>query len=99
MGTVHVYLENGFEHDRVVVGVGAREVVEPDATTRHQIGLAAVIELAVPDGVASRLRVALPARGMLAETDVDPALTPHVRVSVGASALVVQSVPDPPRFA
>jgi hypothetical protein len=99
MGVIHVYLENGFEHDRVTVSAAGEERAEADVTTRYQVGLASVVELTVPDGPPSELRVAVPDRGLAAETTVDPRVTPHVRVNATHDSLVVQPEAVPPMFA
>lgn len=99
MATVTIYLEDGFDHDRVVVATGGREQVEPDATTRHQVGLAAVVEVDPPAGGPTTVRVALPERGLETEVEVDPAATPYVRVNVADGSLTVVPQPAPPMFA
>lgn len=99
MGNVHVHLEEGFDHDRVLLAAAGEDRTELDVTTRHQIGLAAVVELTVPDGAPCALRITLPERGVLAETTLDPAVTPHVRVSVRHGELVVQLAAQPPMLA
>jgi hypothetical protein len=97
MGEIHVYLENGFDHDRVTVSVGGEEHIEPDVSTRYQVGLASVVELAA-DGTAL-VRVAVPDRGLSAEAEVDPTATPFVRVSITDGSLQVQPQAAPPMFA
>lgn len=99
VATLTIYLEDGFEHDKVVVAAGGSERTEPDATTRHQVGLASVVELDPPPGRATTVRVALPDRGLAAETEVDPATTPYVRVAVADGRLTVRAQPAPPMFA
>jgi hypothetical protein len=99
MGSISVYLENGFENDRVTVSAAGQERDEANVTTRHQIGLASVVELTLPDGVPSALRVTMPDRGLTAETTVDPQVTPHVRVNAKDGSLVVLPDASPPMFA
>jgi hypothetical protein len=99
MGVLQVYLENGFEHDRVVVSGGGTELEEPDVTTRYQIGLASVVKLTVPDGLPVVVTIAIPDRGLTAETTVDAGATPHVRVNVTDGSLVTQPEAAPPMFA
>ena len=99
MGSISVYLENGFENDRVTVSAAGEERDEANVTTRYQIGLASVVELRLPDGVPSALRVTMPDRGLVAETTVDPKVTPHVRVNATDGSLLVQPEADPPMFA
>lgn len=99
MAGIRVYLEEGFEHDRVTLSAGGAELEELDLTTRTQIGLAALVELVVPDGVPSAVTIAVPGRGLMAETSVDPGVTPYLRVNVSNGSLVVQPQADPPMFA
>lgn len=99
MGTFHVYLEEGFDHDRVEVVTGAGERVEPDVTTRYQIGLAAVLELAAAGDGPCLLRVVVPGRGLIAESTFDPAAEPHVRVNIRGGSLFVEPAADAPMFA
>jgi hypothetical protein len=99
MAGIRVYLEEGFEHDRVTLSAGGAELEEFDVTTRHQIGLATSVELAVPDGMPLAVTIAVPERGLVAETMVDPGVTPHLRVNVTNGSLVVRPEADPPMFA
>lgn len=99
MATISVYLENGFENDMVTLSADGAEQSATNVTTRHQIGLASVIEVTLPEDRTSTLRVALPNRGLAAEMPVDPAVTPHVRVNVKDGLLQVQPEADPPMFA
>lgn len=99
MGNIQVYLENGFEHDRVTVSAGGTKHEKSDVTTRYQIGLASVVELAVPDGVPLAITIAVPDRGLTAETTVDPEVTPYLRVNLADGSLVVQPEAVPPMFA
>jgi hypothetical protein len=99
MGSISVYLENGFENDLVTLSAAGEERDEANVTTRYQIGLASVVELTLPDGVSSTLRVTVPNRGLAAEATVDPRVTPHVRVNAARNSLVVQPEADPPMFA
>lgn len=99
MGRIQVYLENGFEHDRVTVSAGGAKLEESDVTTRYQIGLASVVELTVRDGVPLEMTIAVPDRGLTAETTVDPEVTPYLRVNATDGSLVVQPEAVPPMFA
>jgi hypothetical protein len=99
MSEIHVYLENGFDHDRVTVSAGAEEHTQDDVSTRYQVGLASVVELAVQGASPGLVRVAVPARGLTAEAEVDPAATPHVRVNIADGTLDVRPQAAPPRFA
>ena len=99
MGEVQVYLENGFDHDRVTVAVGGSEHTEPDVSTRYQVGLGSVVTLEVSDVAPTVVRITVPGRGLTAEADVDPTATPHVRVSITSGSLDVQAQATPPMFA
>lgn len=99
MGDIHVYLEGGFDDDRVVVSVGGEEHERPTVRTQTQVGLADVVDLATPDGRSSVLRVALPDRDLAVDVTVDPAVTPHVRVDLADGELVVRPETELPRFA
>jgi len=99
MAAVHVYLEHGFEHDRVTVSAGSAEHTEADVTTRYQVGLARVVEVEVPTAGPSVVRVAVPERHLAAEAQVDPLATPHVRVSITGESLDVRPQAAPPMFA
>lgn len=98
MGGIVVYLENGFDHDRVTVSAGDVEHHEPEVTTRYQVGLASVVELEVTTPAPAVVRVALPDRGLAAEATLDPAATPHVRVDLSEGALAVRAEAAPPMF-
>ena len=97
MGQINVYLENGFDHDRVTVSAGNEEHTEPDVSTRYQVGLASVVEL---DASATTVvvRIEVPERGLTAEAEVDPTATPYVRVNITDGQLDVQPDAAQPRF-
>jgi hypothetical protein len=102
MGEIHVYLENGFDHDLVTISAGGQEHTESDVSTRYQVGLAALIELPVVELDAAGtavVRIALPERGLAAETRVDPAATPYVRVNMTNGQLDVHLDAAQPRLA
>lgn len=99
MATIEVFLESGFRHDRVDVRAAGGSHEEHDVTTRYQIGLAAVVELTVPDGEPSMVRVALADRGISAEVEVDPGRTPYVRVNAVEGALTIRPESAPPMYA
>jgi hypothetical protein len=99
MGSIQVFLENGFEHDRVAVSAGGAERQENDVTTRYQVGLATVVELTVPEGEPSVVQVTLPDRGLRAEAEVDPNVTPYVRVNAADGSLTIQPESFPPMYA
>jgi hypothetical protein len=64
--TLHVALQEGFTHDRVMVKVNGAEVANrPEVTTRNQIGFAESVEFEVPEGEAT-VEVEVPARRLTA---------------------------------
>ena len=97
LGEIQVYLENGFDHDRVTVSAGNEEHTEPDVSTRYQVGLASVVELDAPAATVI-VRIEVPERGLTAEAEVDPTATPYVRVNIADGALDVQPEASMPRF-
>jgi hypothetical protein len=102
MADLHVYLENGFEHDLVTISVDSEEHTKSDVSTRYQVGLAALVALSgveLDDAGTAVVRIALPERGIAAETTVDPAATPYVRVDVADGQLVVRLDSSQPRLA
>ena len=99
MVEIQVYLENGFDHDRVTVSAGHEEHTERDVSTRYQVGLASVVELRMPGAAPGVVRIAVPQRGLTAEARVDPAATPHVRVNITDGSLDVHPQAAPPMFA
>jgi len=102
MAELHVYLENGFEHDLVTISVDDEEHTKSDVNTRYQVGLAALVELSGVELDAAGtaiVRIALPERGLSAEATVDPAATPYVRVDVTEGQLVVRLDSSQPRLA
>ena len=102
MAELHVYLENGFDHDLVTISVDDEEHTKSEVSTRYQVGLAALVELsdvALNDEGTALVRIALPERGLAAESTVDPAATPYVRVNVTDGQLDVRLDSSQPRLA
>jgi hypothetical protein len=80
--TLHVALQEGFAHDRVVVKVNGAEVANrPEVTTRNQIGFAEAVELDVSEG-ATTIEVDVPARQLTASVHVELAEKTYVGVSI-----------------
>lgn len=99
MCVVHVYLEDGFDRDSIMITAGSERVSQRDVTTRYQIGLAAVVELTVPDDGPVTVAVAVVSRDLTAEATVDPAVTPHLCASIEDGSLVLRADATPPMFA
>ena len=102
MAELQVYLENGFDHDLVTISVDDEEHTKSDVSTRYQVGLAALVELSgieLEAAGTANLRIALPERGLTAETTVDPVATPYVRVDVTDGQLDVRLDSAQPRLA
>ena len=107
MAEIHVYLENGFEHDLVTISVDNEEHTKSDVSTRYQVGLAALVELSGVELDAAGtavVRIALPERGLAAGHDGRPgghAIRPggrHRRAAGRAPGLVAAEarlVPSP----
>jgi hypothetical protein len=53
----------------------------------------------VPEGAPLAVKIAVPDRGLVAETTINSDATPHLRVNVAGSSLVVRPEAVPPRFA
>ena len=98
MTRVQVFLENGFDHDEVVLRTADDEQRLADVTTRYQTGLATMVDVELPEH-ASVVQVAVPARKLAAETVIDPSRTPYMRVEATGGSLLVQADPDPPMYA
>jgi hypothetical protein len=82
MSTLHIYLEDGFENDTVVVRVNGREVFrKAGVRTRPEISLADLVEAEV-DGGPTTVGVEIPTRGEQVTIHIeDAARTPYVHVS------------------
>jgi hypothetical protein len=100
MGVITIYLENGFDHDRVRIDAGGTVVERTDVSTRYQIGLADQIDVPVADGGPVPITIALPDRGLTAQATIETTATPHLRVDVTAEPrLSMTPEHDSPRFA
>ena len=97
MAVIRVFLESGFEHDTVALSSAEASREERDVTTRYQTGLARIVEMAVPGGRSSTVRIA--ARGLAGEAAVDPGATPYLRVNLADGGLTAQPEPAPPMYA
>lgn len=97
MADIRVFLESGFAHDRVTISAPGVQHEEQDVTTRYQVGLARTVDLALPAGGPSTVRIAV--RDLAAEAAVTPEETPYVRVNAEDGTLTVHVEPFPPMYA
>jgi hypothetical protein len=97
MAGIRIFLESGFSHDRVTLSAAGVEHEEQDVTTRHQVGLARAVDLTLPGGAPSTVRITV--RDLTAEVEVTPEETPYVRVNAEGDALTVQPESFPPMYA
>jgi hypothetical protein len=82
MSTLHIALQEGFEHDRVLVKVNGAEVANrPEVTTRNQIGFAEAVAIEVPDGQV-QVEVLVPARNLSETIAVDVEGKSYVGASI-----------------
>ncbi|GAA3918497.1 hypothetical protein [Actinoplanes auranticolor] len=96
MASVRVFLESGFDHDEVTMSAGGAAHEEHEVTTRYQVGLAKVVDLTLPDGEPSNLRITV--RNLSAEAAITPEQTPYVRVNATATGLTVEPESAPPMY-
>ena len=82
MPTLKLSLEEGFDNDHVVVTADGRALAdEKGVTTRYQISLARLLDLALAGG-EGELVVSLPERGLEARLPLSGEPPTHLRVSV-----------------
>jgi hypothetical protein len=63
MSELSLHLQDGFQHDTVIIRVGEREIYQKtDVTTRTQIGLADMMTTEVVDGSVA-VQIEVPTRG------------------------------------
>jgi hypothetical protein len=85
---LHVALQDGFEGDSVLLRLNGHGVFREDqVSTRHQLGLARNVELAVEGDSPVELEVVLPNRGLTRTITVEPSRTPNVAISVRGGEL------------
>lgn len=100
MPTLKLSLEEGFEDDHVVVTADGKVVAdESGVTTRYQISLARLLDLALT-GDEGELVVSLPERGLEARLPLTAGPPSHLRVSVTRDGRGIDlSTEDPIGFA
>jgi hypothetical protein len=82
VGRLEIALQDGFDHDTVVVSIDGAEVFRKDGvTTRTQISLADSFEVDAPDGSA-QLRIDVPSRGVSDSVAVNVQAHPYVALSL-----------------
>jgi hypothetical protein len=97
MGSIRIFLETGFTHDDVTLSAAGAERKEQDVTTRYQVGLARTVDLTLPDGESSTVRITVGDR--TAEAQIRPEATPYLRVNAGDDALTAEPETFPPMYA
>ncbi|HEY0325109.1 MAG TPA: hypothetical protein VGC46_03920 [Allosphingosinicella sp.] len=100
MPTLKLSLEEGFDKDHVVVSADGKVLAdESDVTTRYQISLARLLDLALA-GDEGELVVSLPERGLEARLPLAAGPPNHLRVSVARDGHGLDlSTEDPVGFA
>ena len=94
MTTLHVHLQDGFLNQRVTLSVDGRVACEkPNVRTKPQLGLAATVELEVPEG-AITVEVRLPDSGQSHTVALDAAATPFLGVSLGEDGSLTHKLSD-----
>ena len=100
MATLKLSLEEGFDNDHVVVTADGRVLAdESGVTTRYQISLARLLDLALARD-EGELVVSLPERGLEARLPLTAGPPSHLRVSVTRDGRGIDlSTEDPIGFA
>jgi hypothetical protein len=92
MAKLNIHLQEGFDHDTVIVRVGGREIFRsPNVTTRTQIGLAEMLNADVSGDLVD-VDVDVPARSQHASFSVSPSATPYLGVSLDRSGQLIHHV-------
>lgn len=95
MRTIHVDLQEGFEHDDVVVRADGREVFRrEDVRTRTQIGLAVSFEFETGEQPLT-LEVECPSRELRRSRRLDPTRESNVGVSLEGGEIVIEARSEP----
>lgn len=90
MGVCAVALESGFDDDDVTVLVDDRVLLDEEhLSTRHQVGLAWMLEVPVEPDEGEAVR--LPNHGLAGETGVQVPRSPSLRISVETDYMAVSA--------
>ena len=82
MGTLNVYLTDGFKDDRVELTVDGRKVFdESGITTKKLLGLAKQLHPITVDGDVARLEIQLPEKGQSVAFEAELSKGNHVPIS------------------
>jgi antitoxin (DNA-binding transcriptional repressor) of toxin-antitoxin stability system len=93
-----IEFQEGFEGDEVVCTVDGREVARlPAVRTNLAISRADSVTVEVPDGPAT-VGIALPARGLRTDVQVDPREHRYVLVDLEGGRLVATATGEMPRY-
>lgn len=97
-GLLHIALQEGFEHDEVIVDVAATTNEFSDVSTRMQIGVAQTFDVEVPRGTTS-VAVRVQSRGSQGDIAVRVGSEHWLRIDLAADGSVTFTQPDRFRFA
>lgn len=99
MPLLHVALQEGFEDEAVVVRVNSDEALNREGVrTRPQLGVAASVEVTVPEGPAD-VEVLLPERRLSETTRVQVSHPVYLAVSVRQDTIIFRTSSEPFRYA
>ena len=94
MAVLHIFLEEGFKEDTVVVRVGDREVFEKaDVTEDYRISLADSFDANVPEGQV-RVEASLPDRELVKGIDLQVTTEAYVGFSIVDGELTARKRDD-----
>jgi hypothetical protein len=98
VATLTIELQDGFEDDEVVCTVDGREVARLSGVrTNLAISRADAVTVEVPDGPET-VSIALPARGLATEVQIEAGGHQYVLVNAGPEGLVATATTELPRY-
>lgn len=93
---LHIALQDGFDHDTVVVRVNGQDVFNtPDVTTRLQLGVARAFVVDVPEGLTD-LQIVLPLKNVSESLRLQVSKPLHVGLSVSRDSGVTHRLSSEP---
>jgi hypothetical protein len=93
---LHIALQNGFDHDTVVVRVNGQEVFNtPGVTTRLQLGVARAFVVDVPEGLTD-IQIALPLKNVSESLRLQVSQPLHVGLSVSRDGRLTHRLSSEP---